>query len=166
MSHLLTWCPVFLQNVLIDRKKWHRSKKRSVAPLRGGAAGSFGAGDGVIVPRQQRTHQEDMTQDPHLVTRDRHGAKKWLRHKGFGFAAAMNVLPIAAAELSHAARALPIAFISEGGKTVPVVILGLQPGQNYFVAPDGRWVGLYTPAALRGYPFRLGRTNAAGDNNF
>ncbi len=63
-------------------------------------------------------------------------------------------------------RARCRSLISEGGKTVPVVILGLQPGQNYFVAPDGRWVGLYTPAALRGYPFRLGRTNAAGENNF
>lgn len=36
-----------------------------------------------------------------------------------------------------------------------VALLGLEPGVNLFVAPDGRWLGRYVPAALRGHPFRL-----------
>lgn len=105
-----------------------------------------------------------MTPQPHLVTRDRHGAKKWLRHSGYAFAGPINVAPIAAAELSHAARALPLAFVQQEDKPVLVALMGLLPGQNLFVAPDGRWLGLYVPAALRGYPFRLGRTNGEGNN--
>jgi hypothetical protein len=38
---------------------------------------------------------------------------------------------------------------------VPVAVQGLAPGQNLFVAPDGRWLAAYTPAAYRGYPFQL-----------
>jgi hypothetical protein len=105
-----------------------------------------------------------MTPQPHLVTRDRHGAKKWLRHTGYTFAGPINVAPIAAAELSHAARALPLAFVLQDDKPVLVALMGLLPGQNLFVAPDGRWLGLYVPAALRGYPFRLGRTDGEGNN--
>lgn len=37
-------------------------------------------------------------------------------------------------------------------------MLGLEPGKNLFVAPDGRWLGSYVPSALRGYPFLLGNT--------
>lgn len=50
---------------------------------------------------------------------------------------------------------LPIAFIQQGEAFVPAAVQGLQPGQNLFVSPDGRWIGPYTPAAYRGYPFAL-----------
>ena len=36
-----------------------------------------------------------------------------------------------------------------------MAVLGFQPGQNLFVAPDGRWQGGYTPAACRAHPFAL-----------
>src|SRR5690606_9019181 len=36
-----------------------------------------------------------------------------------------------------------------------VALQGLQPGQNLWVAPDGRWLGAYVPAAYRSYPFVL-----------
>lgn len=68
------------------------------------------------------------------------------------------MVPIAAAELSNAARALPLGFATQGGRQLLVALLGLAPEQNLFVAPDGRWLGLYVPAALRGYPFRLGQS--------
>lgn len=105
-----------------------------------------------------------MDQSIHLITRDRHGAKKWNRVQGFGFAAKTNVVPIAAAELSSAARAFPLGFLKQADQYLLVAVLGLLPEQNLFVAPDGRWLGQYVPAALRGYPFRLGRT--ADENNF
>ena len=36
-----------------------------------------------------------------------------------------------------------------------MAVLGIQPGQNLFVAPDGRWLGGYTPACYRAHPFAL-----------
>jgi hypothetical protein len=38
-----------------------------------------------------------------------------------------------------------------------VAVLGVEPNRNLFVGEDGRWLGGYVPAALRGYPFVLGR---------
>lgn len=96
--------------------------------------------------------------EPHLVTLDRHGARRWMRFKDYHFAAAQNVAPVAAAELSHVARALPLGFVQQGDRTVPVALLGLLPGRNLLVAPDGRWLGSYIPAAFRGHPFRLGHS--------
>jgi hypothetical protein len=98
-----------------------------------------------------------MTPSLHLVTRERHGEQKWARVRGYQFAAETNVAPIAAAELSNAARAMPLGFVEQDGRQTLVAIMGLVPNKNLFVAPDGRWLGLYVPAALRGYPFRLGR---------
>ena len=64
-------------------------------------------------------------------------------------------MPLVAAELPRAMLHLPIAFLREGGAVIPVAVLSPQPGRNLFVAPDGRWIGGYVPAALRGHPFRL-----------
>ncbi|GHA32661.1 SapC [Devosia pacifica] len=100
-----------------------------------------------------------MDQPLQLVTRERHANKKWNRSRGYSFAAKTNVVPIAAAELSQAVRSLPLAFLESEGRQTLVALLGLLPGQNLFVAPDGRWLGLYVPASLRAYPFRLGRTD-------
>ena len=33
-----------------------------------------------------------------------------------------------------------LGFIEQNGQFVPAAILGLLPGKNLFVAPDGRWV--------------------------
>jgi hypothetical protein len=60
--------------------------------------------------------------------------------------------------MPQATLGLPIAFIEENADFYPVAVLGLEPGQNLFVAPDGRWLGAYLPAVLRTYPFRLGST--------
>lgn len=98
-----------------------------------------------------------MAQTPHLVTRDRHGSKKWVPHDDYAFARSTSVVPIAAAELSQAAHAMPLAFVNQQDKPILVALTGLLPGQNLFVAPTGKWAGLYVPAALRAYPFRLGR---------
>jgi hypothetical protein len=37
-----------------------------------------------------------------------------------------------------------------------VAITGLGKG-NLYVAPNGKWLGSYVPASLRGYPFRLAK---------
>jgi len=89
------------------------------------------------------------------VSRQKHGTRRWLRFPSFAFANAVSQLPLVASELPRVVPLAPIAFRRDGGGIMPVVVLGLQPGQNLFVAPDGRWIGSYVPSALRGHPFRL-----------
>ena len=90
------------------------------------------------------------------LTRERHGNKFWLRVRDFGFSREVTAVPLAAAELSRAAVALPMGFATIGEETTLVAIVGLERGKNLFVAPDGRWIAPYVPAMLRGHPFRLG----------
>lgn len=100
-----------------------------------------------------------MTSAIHPITRDRHSTKKWLPSQNFAFAADRHFVPVTNAEVGHAARALPLAFVQTGESFVLVAVLGLTPNRNLLVGPNGRWLGLYTPAFLRSYPFRLSRTN-------
>lgn len=114
------------------------------------------------------------------ITAERHGALRWRRFTSYAFARDSAMVGLVAAELPKASMALPIALApresattdsSEAGpetgpKTEPVsgfmpaAVLGLEPGQNLFVGADGRWLGRFVPAALRGYPFRLFRADA------
>lgn len=95
-----------------------------------------------------------------VVSREDFAASKWLRRPGHHFAAASPTAPVAAAEFAECVRAFPLGFMAQEGGTALVALFGLLPGQNLFVAPDGRWLGRYVPAVLRGYPFRLARTDA------
>ncbi|CAM5319973.1 hypothetical protein ATER59S_01005 [Aquamicrobium terrae] len=92
------------------------------------------------------------------VTRQAHGERSWRRFGDYRFAAASTVVRLAGAEIAHAAQSLPLAFAEGDGKPVLVALLGFVQGQNLFVAPNGRWAGRYVPAALRGWPFVLGRS--------
>ena len=75
----------------------------------------------------------------HVITRERHGAKRWLRYTGYAFAMREAVMPLALAELAKAALSLPIGFIAQGDGFVPAAVMSLQPEKNLFVAADGRW---------------------------
>ncbi|MGQ9658681.1 MAG: SapC family protein [Thermochromatium sp.] len=99
---------------------------------------------------------------PHIVTisRERHGKKGWKRHASYAFAAHTALVPLVAAELPKAALSLPIAFVRQGERYLPMAVLGIEPTTNLFVAPDGRWLGAYLPAALRSHPFLLARTES------
>jgi hypothetical protein len=81
----------------------------------------------------------------------------WQRFSDYGFARTVALASLAAPEVTKAALHLPLAFYPENGAWKLGAILGLEPGHNLFVAPDGRWLGGYTPATLRSYPFRIGR---------
>lgn len=98
------------------------------------------------------------------ISRDRHARKAYLRPVGHGVAAAEAVVPLVAAELPRAALAMPIAFVEQEGRFRLVALLSLQPGQNLYVGPDGRWLGAYVPAALRSYPFALLQQEATGQS--
>lgn len=93
--------------------------------------------------------------DYHVITRERHGLKRWSNQSGYSFAAADSLCPLIAQELSKAVHALPIGFVAEGEGFVLVAVQGLTPGKNVLVDPDGRWLPAYIPAAYRGYPFAL-----------
>lgn len=89
------------------------------------------------------------------VSFERHGKKAFRRFTSYAFAANEMVIPLVAAELSKAALSFPIGFLKQGEETILVGVMGLEPGSNLFVGPDGKWVGTYVPAAFRAYPFIL-----------
>lgn len=89
------------------------------------------------------------------ISKTTHSGKRWKRHASYKFSAGDAVAPLVAQELTRALIHFPIGFVNQDDEFVPVAVLGLQPGQNLFVAPDGRWTGGYVPAAYRSYPFRL-----------
>ena len=89
------------------------------------------------------------------VSRGSHTGKAWLRYSSYDFAADRAAIPIVAAELAKAVLSMPLAFVEENGARHIVAVMSPEPGKNQFVAPDGRWLGGYIPAAIRGYPFSL-----------
>lgn len=93
------------------------------------------------------------------ITLESHGKKRWQRYSAYAFAANETVIPLTTVELPKAIMSLPIAFIEQAGSFTPVAVLGLQTGNNVFVAPNGSWTGqYYIPAAFRSFPFCLANT--------
>lgn len=89
------------------------------------------------------------------ISRQRHGDKHWKRFSSYTFAANDALAPLALAELSKAATALPIAFIEQDDRFIPAALMGFRAGQNLLVSAAGQWLGRYIPAAYRSYPFQL-----------
>lgn len=89
------------------------------------------------------------------VNRAQHAAKAWRRPAGFAHAAGEAVVPLVGAEFAKAAMAMPIAFVAQAGRYQAVALMSPIAGRNLYVGPAGQWLGGYTPAFLRAYPFRL-----------
>ena len=89
------------------------------------------------------------------ISPSRHGDKRWKRYTNYKFAADQAIVPLVVNELARAALSLPIAFTAHGDQLLPAALLGLKPGENLHVGPEGRWLGAYTPALFRTYPFVL-----------
>jgi hypothetical protein len=89
------------------------------------------------------------------ITKQTHANKHWQKFTSYHFAANTRIAPIVAAELGQAVRTLPMVFIKQGEHFILCALMGLEPDQNLYIAPDGRWLGGYVPAAFRGYPFSL-----------
>jgi hypothetical protein len=107
-----------------------------------------------------------MAQSPQLtaISAENFSGKAWRRYTSYAFAAGGNLIPLVAAELAQAVPAMPLGFVQSGEGFQLVAVTALQPGANLFVAPDGRWLGAYVPAALRGYPFRLVKPQDRADS--
>lgn len=93
-----------------------------------------------------------------VISREKHAGKRWTRYSSYSFAAAEAVAPLVAQELPRACLALPVGFVKGEQGFQIVAVQGLQAGKNLWVAPDGRWLAPYVPAAYRGYPFVLANT--------
>jgi hypothetical protein len=98
-----------------------------------------------------------MAQSPQLIaiSKEKVLGKAWRRYTDYAFAAGETLIPLVIAELTQVVPAMPLGFVQSGEGFQLVAVTALQPGASLFVAPDGRWLGAYVPAALRGYPFRL-----------
>jgi hypothetical protein len=97
------------------------------------------------------------------VDREKHAGKGWVSPVGYGFASSQALLPWVGMEFSTAAAAMPIGFVEQAGRYLPVAVLSPVQGRNLFIGPDGQWLGNYVPAVLRGYPFLLLRSEG-GEN--
>lgn len=107
-----------------------------------------------------------MAQSPQLtaISKEQFSGKAWRRYTSYAFAAGETLIPLVAAELAQAVPAMPLGFVQSGEGFQLVAVTALQQGANLFVAPDGRWLGAYVPAALRGYPFRLVKPQDRADS--
>lgn len=64
--------------------------------------------------------------------------------------------PIAVDELTAALSLFPLAFIPAADQHWRMAaVLGLHPGENLMLSPEGRWLAPYLPGPYRTYPFFL-----------
>lgn len=75
----------------------------------------------------------------------------------FEFASKLHIAYVTMQEFTRAAAIFPIVFLEDKEKDEfrPVVLLGLNAGQNLFVDSTGKWQASYVPAIIRRYPFAL-----------
>lgn len=97
------------------------------------------------------------------ITLERHGKKKIKAIENFEFAKNVNMASIMVHEFSRAASVYPIVFVEDQRKDQfrPVVLLGLEEGENLFIQDD-KWQASYIPAIIRRYPFALAKTKEEG----
>ena len=97
------------------------------------------------------------------ITAERHGKKKVKAIQNFEFAKNINMAAIMVHEFSRAASVYPIVFVEDQRKDQfkPVVLLGLEEGENLFIQDD-KWQASYVPAIIRRYPFALAKTQEEG----
>lgn len=94
------------------------------------------------------------------INKTAHLGKKLKPLPSFAFAASFHLAGIMVPEFSRAAVNYPVVFLEDKnvGGMRPVVLLGLQEGENLFVDAAGKWRATYVPAIIRRYPFSLART--------
>ncbi len=99
---------------------------------------------------------------PVLLERHRH--KKVRNTTQFDFAARFHIAYVTLHEFARAGATYPIVFLEDKPNDGfrPVVLMGLQPGENLFVGTDGSWNASYIPAMIRRYPFALSKGSEDG----
>jgi len=92
------------------------------------------------------------------ITKTDHEHKGWARLTSYEFASKEALAILVSSELPKALMHLPIALMRFGDHFRPAAVLSFEPGRNLFVTKKGKWIGGYTPAAFRAYPFSLANT--------
>lgn len=94
------------------------------------------------------------------VNKERHADKKVKPVDGFGFAANFHIASVMVHEFVRAAAIYPVVFLEDKDQDEfrPVVLMGLDAGENLFVDGEGKWQASYIPAIIRRYPFALAST--------
>jgi hypothetical protein len=92
------------------------------------------------------------------VSSERHRDWSVVLGKSYGFAKAVNSVPLLAAEFLAAAPNFTIVFAGDAETVVPTVILGMRDQENGYVDAKGQWTAPYIPAFLRRYPFVFSRS--------
>ena len=98
------------------------------------------------------------------VNKARHSAKKIRQVQGFSYAAGFHIASIMAHEFARAASIYPVVFLEDKAEDSfrPVVLMGLDAGENLFVDATGKWQASYVPAIIRRYPFALASSGEEG----
>lgn len=92
------------------------------------------------------------------IVENRHKNFKVKMIDNFSFVEKVHLSSIMVHEFARASSIYPIVFLEdkENDKFRPVVMLGLEEGENLFVQ-DGKWNASYVPAIIRRYPFALSK---------
>lgn len=97
------------------------------------------------------------------ISQERHLKKRISKITNYDFAKDTHIASIMVHEFSRAASVYPIVFLEDPQNDIfrPVVLLGLEEGENLFVDHD-IWKASYIPAIIRRYPFALYQTEEEG----
>lgn len=92
------------------------------------------------------------------LSKTQHAKHSYLPRQGYSFAVNQAVAPVLLAELPKLLPHYALGFIQQETGYQAVVLLSLDGQNNLYLHSDGRWLGSYVPASLRGYPFTLANT--------
>jgi len=95
---------------------------------------------------------------------ERHRNQRVKSSIDFNFAKGFHIAYLTLHEFARASAIYPIIFLEDQAKDGfrPVVLMGLNSGENLFVGKDGAWSASYIPAMIRRYPFALSRGDEEG----
>jgi hypothetical protein len=90
----------------------------------------------------------------------RHDKLRLRNPRSFGYASTTALVPVLAEEFPRICGHYAIVFRQQE-KPVPVILLGVRPGENLFVEAEGRWRDRTpVPAYIQRYPFILAETDS------
>ena len=92
------------------------------------------------------------------LSKTQHAKHSYLPRQGYSFAVNQAVAPVLLAELPKLLPHYALGFIQQETGYQAVALLSLDGQNNLYLHSDGRWLGSYVPASLRGYPFTLANT--------
>ena len=92
------------------------------------------------------------------LSRTQHADHFYHPRQGYTFTHQQAVAPILLAELAKLVPHYALGFIKQETGYQAVALLSLDGQTNLYLHSDGRWLGNYVPASLRGYPFTLANT--------